>query len=250
MSDYYIVRNGILYHWGIKGMKWGVRRFQNKDGSLTPAGKARIKLSASEMKHISEKSRRSKLTQAQTISELKKITACSHDPNFKGISPEEKKWLELDKEIREFSGDWYTGKGVSKAFSDRTDKYEKDDNAVDNKYSAAVKEARNKYYDMQNDLILSYTSPANRESIKTSDRIVDYADYDKAYAKAHAEASRDSRIVKAKADLDKISRKYSDERAEIRVKYENDILGIVLNDLGYKDSPEARALIRDTVIWD
>lgn len=30
-----------LYHWGIKGMKWGVRRYQNKDGSLTAAGKKR-----------------------------------------------------------------------------------------------------------------------------------------------------------------------------------------------------------------
>lgn len=30
-----------LYHWGIKGMRWGVRRYQNKDGSLTPAGKKR-----------------------------------------------------------------------------------------------------------------------------------------------------------------------------------------------------------------
>lgn len=30
-----------LYHWGIKGMKWGVRRYQNKNGSLTPAGKKR-----------------------------------------------------------------------------------------------------------------------------------------------------------------------------------------------------------------
>lgn len=31
-----------LYHWGIKGMRWGVRRYQNKDGSLTDAGKKRL----------------------------------------------------------------------------------------------------------------------------------------------------------------------------------------------------------------
>lgn len=32
------MENGI-YHSGVKGMKWGVRRYQNKDGSLTAAGK-------------------------------------------------------------------------------------------------------------------------------------------------------------------------------------------------------------------
>ena len=30
-----------LYHHGVKGQKWGVRRYQNKDGSLTMAGKKR-----------------------------------------------------------------------------------------------------------------------------------------------------------------------------------------------------------------
>lgn len=30
-----------IYHHGVKGMHWGVRRYQNKDGSLTKAGKKR-----------------------------------------------------------------------------------------------------------------------------------------------------------------------------------------------------------------
>lgn len=30
-----------LYHYGIAGQKWGVRRYQNEDGSLTEAGRAR-----------------------------------------------------------------------------------------------------------------------------------------------------------------------------------------------------------------
>lgn len=32
-----------LEHYGIKGMKWGVRRYQNEDGTLTDAGKNRLK---------------------------------------------------------------------------------------------------------------------------------------------------------------------------------------------------------------
>ena len=41
MSNYRIVYSGTLSHHGIKGQKWGNRRFQNDDGSLTEEGKRR-----------------------------------------------------------------------------------------------------------------------------------------------------------------------------------------------------------------
>lgn len=241
-----VVYSDELCHYGVLGMKWGIRRYQNKDGSLTVAGKKRKKLSADDRSHLSEKSRRSKLTNEQTIEELKKLTAPSRDPNFDGNKPEEKKWLELDKEIRQFSGDWYNSKGVSKAFSDRVSQYKKDDDAVSKKYAASENKAREKYRRIQDDVILSSLSPANQASIKASGRIVDYTDYGKAYTKAYF----DPKVSKAKASYDEISTEHSKERAKIRNQYKNDLLGIVLNDLGYKDTPEARELIRDTVIWD
>lgn len=39
-----------LYHHGTKGMKWGIRRYQNKDGSLTPAGRKRYASEAAKLK--------------------------------------------------------------------------------------------------------------------------------------------------------------------------------------------------------
>ena len=44
-----------LMHHGIHGMRWGVRRYQNKDGSLTAAGRKRINQLDSEYQRLTGK---------------------------------------------------------------------------------------------------------------------------------------------------------------------------------------------------
>lgn len=59
----YIQYDTELYHHGIRGQKWGVRRFQNPDGSLTSAGRKR---------HASEQSRiASKASKKEAIERYK-----------------------------------------------------------------------------------------------------------------------------------------------------------------------------------
>lgn len=54
VSDYI---SGELYHFGIKGMRWGIRRYQNKDGSLTPKGQKRYNKEMEKLKAEKKKLR-------------------------------------------------------------------------------------------------------------------------------------------------------------------------------------------------
>ena len=63
MSSYYIIQNDELYHHGIKGQKHGERRYQYKDGTLTPLGRIRYR----KMKKQYEKQK-----EAAEYNELKK----------------------------------------------------------------------------------------------------------------------------------------------------------------------------------
>ena len=56
-----------LYHHGIKGQKWGIRRFENPDGTLTPEGKARYRGENSIKQRLSMKLKDPKVQKAIKI---------------------------------------------------------------------------------------------------------------------------------------------------------------------------------------
>lgn len=54
-SDGNFISKDEFYHHGIKGMKWGVRRYQRPDGSLTPAGRKRAEKDAKRIANMQAK---------------------------------------------------------------------------------------------------------------------------------------------------------------------------------------------------
>lgn len=75
MSKVIVTRDeAYLQHWGIKGQKWGVRRFQNEDGTRTEAGKKR-EAAARETDSMSDEELRNKVNRLRNEQNYTRMVA-------------------------------------------------------------------------------------------------------------------------------------------------------------------------------
>lgn len=155
---------GEMYHSGIKGMKWYVRRFQNEDGTLTEEGRARYRRQVNKLQTYEKKAEKSK--SRLTSRNLRKETRYGK----KALKLEKKAMKELKKSEGFFGGDKHAqkyGEYKSKAL-----KYEKKANKL------ASKRVKNTYsYERYNRKGRKLVAKMNSEYENTPVRSLDKESY-------------------------------------------------------------------------
>lgn len=210
-----------LYHWGIKGQKWGVRRFENADGTLTPEGRERYG-SGNGQSYIGGANR------------AKRETAM------------------IDKETDPKKKSDAMQKMLDDLYEDRTERYEKY-----SKGEEIEKSDKTEYLDEASSWLMDkiikesgdwyWNEPVSDANKKISKDIDDLNDnIEKEYVKSTGKNWYGGFLS------DKERKKYPaiSEMVDKMQQLQNDRLGVVLIDIGMKDTPDNRAKIRDYVYWD
>lgn len=158
----------VMYHSGIKGMKWGIRRYQNKDGSLTPAGRKRYTNSDGTLNEKGKQyvaKERARLKAAQTTADnLKKTNA-----KFDRLDAMRNKVNSTDKKVVDDTPDMPKKKPTSdmtdkelqdkvnrmrneEAYRDLNKKLGYDGPKTELDYKIAEMEKQKKYLELQRDI--------------------------------------------------------------------------------------------------
>lgn len=142
MSNYILTSDGELYHHGIKGQRWGVRRYQNADGTLTPAGKKRQAKGEKKQAKILKKQDRLRSDNDYQKSYVKETSVEKRAINSEKLSKTVER-NQLDKKI--LADDFWTKRGKRKAqdkafkLNARVQKLEEMELEIDSKIASAIR---------------------------------------------------------------------------------------------------------------
>lgn len=204
--NYYIAMdrygNYDLAHHGILGMKWGIRRFQNKDGSLTEAGKKRLN-----KKYDANRNNYSK----------KDIKSWKRDDEGRIIrEPDYYKWAEVKRLELKAQNNKKSVEQQEKELKQAYDAWGKDDFNDQGADEQAMLKLQRQIYDY------SYGEPG-LAAVSPNARKFE-AKFDKWYSST---------------PLKRHSEGWRKEREKLRLEG----CGVILKDLGYKDTERNRKYI-------
>ena len=237
-----------IYHHGVKGQKWGVRRYQNKDGSLTARGKKRlgigdsisgylkkrhaesVKKKAAAEKQKAEDEQRKKVEDVETkkAAVLKSRSAKALYENADLFTTEElrtaKARLELEQSIgkldmdRVTSGDKFASEFIKKSanFTNMVDSGSKMYNNVAKVYNALYGNAHGKSLSLISDKVVSAVDKMKDETERMKAKV----EYDKAkkdYLGQKTDLERmkeETERLKAENENREAKRKASDKQRE------------------------------------